>query len=406
MIKFDYNTMSKDPKLGFYQLNNQIFWDKASALLAASKLQYNYSDIKWNFNDDHFTKYDWTIEPVGHLRDFYHQRARQLREKYDYLILNFSGGSDSATVLYSFIQQNLFIDEVVIRNPQSATKKYGIDPNNLSPYNEFSEFELAAKPILKWLEIVSPKTKITIHDFSLDIVSDKINWDENFIRWTGDYINPGCIVRYTHNNIQEHINLFDKGKKIAIIFGTDKPRVIFQNEDVNFYFIDRAVHSALPATVNNGFTNLNVELFYWSADLPELIIKQCHEIKRWFENPINKNLMYMMNYKWQATPTNRQTYESIIKSIIYPDYDLSTWQVNKTSVSTVHTEWDFWMKDYKDSVGYKTFMRGVEHLYNNIDRNFMQICGLSKIPGEEFNMTNWELKPYPSKLYYVGKIQK
>lgn len=406
MIKFDYTTMTKNPKLGFYQFKNQIFWDKASALIEASKLKLNHRDIKWNFNDENFSKHDWSIEPQGNLRQFYHRRARQLRENYDYLILNFSGGSDSATVLYSFIQQNLFVDEVVIRTPHSVTEKYGVDQLNRSAYNEFSEFELAAKPILKWLEIVSPKTKITFHDFSLDIVSDKINWDENFFHWTGDYINPGCIVRYTHNSIKEHIGMFDKGKRIAVIFGTDKPRVILLEEEVHTYFLDRAVHSAFPASVTNGFTNLNVELFYWSSDLPELIIKQCHEIKRWFENPINKKLAYILDYKWQATPTNRQTYESVIKSIIYPDYDLKTWQVNKTSASAVNTEWDFWMKDYKDCVGYRTFMRGVEYLYENVDREFLQICGSSKIPGEEFHMTNWEYKMYRSKLYHIGKVQK
>lgn len=406
MIKFDYGTMSRDPKLGFYQIKKQVFWSKASALIEASRLNYNYRDVTWHFNDDTFAKYDWTVEPEGHIREFYHRRARQLRENYNYLILNFSGGSDSTTVLYSFIQQNLFIDEVVIRNPQSVTKKYGIDQQNLNASNEFSEFELAATPILKWLQIVSPKTKITLHDFSLDIVSGEINWDENFFHWTGDYVNPGCIVRYTHNSIIDHLRMFDKGKKIAIIFGIDKPRIVCQNEDVNFFFVDRSTHSALPATVNNGFNNVNVELFYWSPDLPQLIIKQCHIIKNWFENPVNKKLIYIMDYWWQGSSLNRHAYESCIKSIIYPDYDLKTWQVNKTITSTANTEWDFWMKDYKDTIGHKTFMCGVEHLYHKIDRNFMTICESEKQPGAEFTMTNWEFKMYRSKFYFIGKIKK
>lgn len=398
--------MSKNPKLGFYEVKNQVFWDKASALIEASKLNLDYTDVKWNFNDQHFSKYNWTAEPPGNIRDYYHTRAKQLREKYDYLILNFSGGSDSTTVLYSFIQQNLFIDEVIVRNPKSATEKYGTDSKNLSAYNEFSEFELAAKPILKWLETVSPKTKITFHDYSLDIISDNINWDENFFHWTGDYINPGCIVRYTHNSIYDHLKMFDKGKKIGIIFGTDKPRVICQNEDINFYFIDRAVHSSLPATVSNHFSNIEVELFYWSPDLPELIIKQCHLIKKWFEAPINQNLSYMMSYWWQIASSNRNAYESCIKAIIYPDYNLKTWQVSKTTASAIHTEWDFWMKDYKNTNGYKTFMRGVEYLYKNVNTNFMEICEPYRTPGAEFDLTNWELKPCKSKLYHIGKFQK
>lgn len=406
MAKIDYSSSGNDPKLGFYQIQNQIFYDKASALLYASKLNLSPSDLRWNFNDEFFNSYDWTIEPPGSIRDYYHIRARQIRDKYDYIILNFSGGSDSTTVLYSFIQQNLFIDEVIVRNPTAATKKYGTDQRNLSPFNEFSEFELAAKPILKWLEKVSPKTKITLHDYSLDIVSDDISWDENFFHWTGDYINFGCIVRYTHNNIYEHLKLFDKGKNIAILFGTDKPRVVYQNEDVNFYFIDRAVHSALPATVTKNWSNTNIELFYWSPDLPELIIKQCHLIKKWFEEPTNQNLSYIMDYWWHTSPVNRSSYEACVKSIIYPDYNLKTWQVNKTVSSTINTEWDFWMKDFKNTVGYKTFMRGYDHLFNNINKGFLMRDPSITIPGEDITSTTWEFKPCISKFYYLGKFKK
>lgn len=406
MIKLNHNSIQHNPKLGHYSINGKIFVDKMSALLEASKAGLKYDNVKWHFNDEVFSKVNWQIEPPGDIRTYYQHRARQIREKYDYLILNFSGGSDSTTVLYSFIQAGLFIDEVVIRNPVAATKKYGNDRYNLNPQNEFSEFEFAAKPILKWLERVSPKTKITVEDFSLDLVQDNITWDENFIHWTGDYINPGCIVRYANNRNLDHLRKFDQGKKVAIIFGTDKPRIICQDDDVNFYFFDRATHSPLPARINNDFDNVEIELFFWSPELPELIVKQCHMVKQWFEHPANKRLVYMMNYWWQTTAANRGAYESCIKGIIYPDYDLSTWQVNKTTISGVLTEWDFYMQDFKETSAYKTFMRGVEYVYNNVDKDFFTIAEPFKTPGAEFNLYNWELRPCLSKMYNIGKLIK
>lgn len=403
MIKIDHHTLSKDPKLGFYEIGNKIFWDKASALIEGSKLGLNFENLKWNFNDGIFNKSNWTTEPPGDLREFYKARARQIREKYDYIILNLSGGGDSTTVLYSFIQAGLFIDEVIVRHAATGTNHHAPDYKNFSPANEFSEFEYAAKPILNWLQTVSPKTKITVHDFSKDLIDQTIVWDENFIFWTGDYITPGCIVRYNHATNLEHLKTFDKGKKIGIIFGTDKPKITRNDNNLYLYFIDRPVHSAFPVSVNNGYTNIDVELFYWSPEFPELIIKQCHIIKRWFEIPENQRLSYMLDFWWQISNNNRTTYEWIIKSIIYPDYDLSTFQCDKP-VKAMFQEWDYWMDNFKDTKGYKTFMRGKDFLYKNINQSFLKISDPDRMPNTEMNITNWEFRPCVSKRYFIGKF--
>jgi hypothetical protein len=397
--------MSKDPKLGFYVIKDKIYWDKATALMEATKLNVNFDDVKWNFNDEVFGRYDWSVEPPGDLRFYYQTRAKQLREKYDYIILNLSGGSDSATALYSFIQSELFVDEVVVRHAGMGAKLFGYNHLNYFPENEFSEFEFAAKPLLKWLQTVSPKTKITIHDFSKDIIDQNLVWDENFIHWTGDYVTPGCIVRYNHVTNSDHLKNFDKGKKIGIIFGVDKPRVTFQQEDVNVIFLDRPVHIAQPATVSSGYTNQTVELFYWSPDLPELVIKQCHTIKKWFEHPMNQNLSYMLNFWWQTSPINRSAYEACIKPVIYPDYDCRTFQTNKPSTA-MFQEWDYWLLSHKESQGYKTFMRGMKHLYKNIDNEFLRIKDNVKKPGIEMDSDNWEYRTCISKQYFLGKFNK
>jgi len=247
MIKIDHTTLAKDPTLGFYEIGSQVYWDKASALMAGTRQNLGWSDIHWNFNDVEFGQFDWTIEPPGNIRDYYHARARQLREKYDYLILNCSGGGDSTTMLYAFINQGLHVDEIFVRHATAGTNKYNATNKIFDPSNEFSEFEYAALPLIKWLENVSPRTKITVHDFSLDIINDTLTWDENFIHWCGDYVTPGCIVRYSHASQKDSLNTFDKGKRIGILFGTDKPRIIIDNDKVYTLFGDRQVSSALPA---------------------------------------------------------------------------------------------------------------------------------------------------------------
>jgi hypothetical protein len=404
MIKLDHTTMVKNPALGWYELDGKVFWSKAEALMEATKLGLSLDKLHWNFNDSVFGKFNWHNEPPGDIRLYYWQRARQLREKYDYLILNLSGGSDSVTVLYSFIQQGLHLDEVVVRYPKAGTNKYQADNKNHDASNEFSEFEFAAKPILKWLADVSPNTKITIHDFSKDVIDDNIIWDENFIHWTGDFVTPGCIVRFNNLSNIDNLRNFDKGKNIGIIFGVDKPRVQVENGNVYLKFVDRPVHAALPSTVTSGYTNTTVELFFWSPELPELVAKQCHLIKKWFELEQNKRLQFMLKQSWQLSAINRTTYEACIKGTIYPDYDLETFQCNKP-VKSMFQEWDYWLNDFKNSAGYKTFMRGMIHLYQNINTDFLNINAVSKQIGADLTASNWEYRVCVSNSYFIGKLQ-
>ena len=48
------------------------------------------------------------------IRELIDTRTRQLAQRYDKIILAFSGGTDSITVYNSFVRQNIFIDEIII----------------------------------------------------------------------------------------------------------------------------------------------------------------------------------------------------------------------------------------------------------------------------------------------------
>ena len=95
--------LEQNPKLGFYTVNGKNFYSKPQALLEATATGQFPT---WNFNREVFSRMDTTKEPQLSLRELYRMRAQQLRDRYDYIRLEFSGGSDSATVLYSFINNN------------------------------------------------------------------------------------------------------------------------------------------------------------------------------------------------------------------------------------------------------------------------------------------------------------
>ena len=160
--------LENNPKLGYYIVGDKIFYNKHLALLESTRTKHF---PHWNFNREVYQKINTTIEPQTSLREFYRLRAQQIRDKYDWIRLEFSGGSDSTTVLYSFINNGIHIDEVVYRFPAHGTQGLDPDPKNTKPENTLSEYEYAAKPVLQHLTTHFPQIKITVHDFSKNIIN-------------------------------------------------------------------------------------------------------------------------------------------------------------------------------------------------------------------------------------------
>jgi hypothetical protein len=92
--------LENNPKLGYYTVGQIRHYIKPEALIAATK---HNQFPEWHFNRDVFDVYAWHQEPEIGLRELYRMRAQQLRDKYDYIRLEVSGGGDSATAAFSFI---------------------------------------------------------------------------------------------------------------------------------------------------------------------------------------------------------------------------------------------------------------------------------------------------------------
>ena len=120
-------TYEPNKKLGYYLVGDEVYYNKIQALLDGSQKNL---PVKWFFNEDKFIKYPWHIEPEETLRELYQQRAQQLRDTYDYIRVEASGGGDSTTVIYSFLLNGIHLDEVVFRYPKQGEKGVAGDPND------------------------------------------------------------------------------------------------------------------------------------------------------------------------------------------------------------------------------------------------------------------------------------
>jgi hypothetical protein len=354
--------LEQNDKLGFYTVGDKKFYSKPMALMEATQTnQFPH----WNFNNNVFDNLNYTQCPETPLLDLYRIRAQQLRDKYDYIRLELSGGSDSVTALYSFVNNNIHIDEVVVKYPKTGEKNVEDDPFNHKPENTLSEFKYAALPVLNWLKTRAPRTKITIYDYSVDMLTT--SYDEGWVLNTKDYFQPGHAFKHNPIAAKEHKELADSGKNICVLYGVDKPKVCIKDKKWYMYFIDVIANHSV-GTVGD-YTNLTNEYFFWTPDLPELVLKQAHIVINWFNLPQNQYLQYLCrwpNYSY----TQRSAYEHIVKPLIYPHYDPTTFQTNKPS-NSFYNEMDYWFyTNLKDTDQYRIWKAGLRFLVDKIDPKF------------------------------------
>ena len=230
----------------FWAYDNKTYASVFDLFDAATiKQDYNPKYQFW-FNDDVFSKINWKQNPSIKLETLYKIRAQQLRDKYDYLILAVSGGSDSRQMLKSFIDNNIFVDEVVSTYPLKLLEKTQLTKDPMHPMGLIFEYEYAAMPLLKELSEKSPNTKITIKDYS-DFLEKKYTDSNTLIS------NENSLSISTHWYVdifriyqkQAFYELAENTKKprVAVVNGSDKPYLLYhKNGSVYFHFLDLIRH--------------------------------------------------------------------------------------------------------------------------------------------------------------------
>ena len=319
MLPKNFTTISKtnmNHELGYYKVGDKIHLNKIAALVDGTQRNIH---PKWVFNNDVFDAVDWTQEPEDDLESLYRARALQIREKYDYVVLSYSGGSDSQNILDTFLKNNIRIDEIVSCWPVSIADKMNANIWDYRPENQISEWELRAKPQLEKLAKTNPEIKITIHNWSA--AYDQYKVQDGYIEDRGIHAGPYSGLRWDYQHMPDVDRSLNKHKNSVVIWGACKPRVCWHNDAYRLYFTD-LVGSGSVDVLNAEKT----EYFYWHPDSWQIIAKQAHLIVKFMEsNPIFKQFII-----WPTpSPKARDFYETAIRAIIYPGMDLNFFQASK-----------------------------------------------------------------------------
>lgn len=369
------NHFEQNPALGYYRVSGAVYHNKIEALLSAGTLHHP----TWHFNEHVYDTLDWSIEPNFDIESLYAERARQLREKYDYVAIFFSGGADSSTVLNSFVKNNLFVDEVIVGHPESGLRDWD-QKTDSDPRYTVSEYYHTVVPQLKQLAVDSPNTKITINDYFQDMI-DEYKSDE-WILAARDYFHPSFVSRYSKKNLTHVKKLCEAGKRVTFVYGVDKPRIAMMNGNYYCYFLDIIANTSTWDL--DDYSTASTEYFYWTPDFPLLPIKQAHLVANWLDTPEANKFRRVVEWppkNYEENQILKTVYDRAIREPIYPGWNFDYFQTHK-STSAIRAEQDAWFfKHHQNTHIHDTWTAGVDHLTSMIADRWLQRNTTGKIQG-------------------------
>lgn len=383
-----------DPKtFGYYTVNDNLVFSKIEALELSERLN---CPARFHYNDDVFSACDWTHEPTVSLAELYVARARQIRLKYDHVVIFYSGGADSHNMLEAFVNSGIEPDEIVSFHSLAA------DGDRASAFNR-EVFETAVPYVenLKKQKRLSDQVTHRLLDMS-DIIArfnDEINWHEF------EYYINGCVSinNVARARLREYVtdwaNIIDTGKRLGLVWGYDKPRVNQVHSKFFLEFMD--LHDNCVSVINQQHAKPGYydEMFYHTPDLPEITVKQAHVVKNFLQNtnlphPFLTNKITGVGHVMKPIDGKKQPHwlsQDGLSHLIYPWFNVQLYYEKKpTDIITSKRDRWFW----SDPVLSKNFSSAVDSIVNRFGQRWA-----------DFTSEHRWTQSFRSKPYLIGKLR-
>jgi hypothetical protein len=248
----------------YFRVNNKIIFNQ---ILAKYESFVSKKPIEFVCHNELYDQMNWLQEPAESIDQLMDRHAFNLRNKYEKLVLLWSGGTDSHTIYNVFKRNNIHIDEIIYfagdffsggtEFDTGISNQYveWLQKNHYDPLTKITvrnRFDLAAKQ-----QIVNSEDwilqNITMMPQMASGIGDPVMWNY-------------CAEQYSNT-------------KWCLVVGVEQPRVFFQNSKYyscfdSFYFLSFI-----------GFQN--AECFYTE---PQLALKQSYIIKRMLKKRFLTNI--------------------------------------------------------------------------------------------------------------------
>lgn len=361
---------------GFYEIGPYKTYSKVEAIEISARTGV---DLQWNFNNSIFSQYNWKVEPPGDLSFWYAERAKQIRDRYDYIVLMYSGGPDSWNMLKAFVDNNIFIDEIshyIVHEgtPVSLDEEYNL------------EVVATSYPTAKKLIETNPTYKHTVHrvidggQFLIEKITN-VNPLDYFYQEGNFYFGAwGTTFSDVRHKLPDYQRIVDKKQSVCFLWGYDKPQIVTSaTGQYKLQFTECA--GSMMVKPKHQMENIQGkfdEAFYWTPDLPELTCKQAHILKRYIEacdvsQPdgyyLKKTDTETLGYLVAFT-RNNQRYELTkhsIHKLIYNQWDTNTIVCDKPGSPVLSNKDVWWFKNTNDKQT-AWYTSGIMHLRNHIKK--------------------------------------
>ena len=248
----------------FYYVNGKKF---SNEFLAQYESYKSGSSIKFLCNDDLYDNLNWINEPEESMEFLMNIHALNLRQKYDYIILNWSGGTDSHTIYNVFKRNNIHIDEIVAK---------------------YTSTDFFPKKNVEWLQENhwDSSTKITVfHDHDKSKRKTAI-YDENWL-----FDDSSSFKRFGSTGVDlSDIKVAEDNcghKNWCIIVGFEKPYLV----KINSIYYSTIPDNSVRAVIGS---NPRIECFFLE---PKIHLKQSHLLKKYLKNNPNVDIKDPYGYK-------------------------------------------------------------------------------------------------------------
>lgn len=322
-------TISHPDKFGYYQSGAFKTYRKLEAIQAYDRTG---AFPEWNFNRQIFDRIDWYHEPKDDLWSFYRQRCRQIRDAYDYCVLFYSGGSDSDNILRAWIDAGCTLDEIATIKISSATTALG-------NFDWAVEVPQVVEPTIRLLK----QQGLDFRYREIDSVAHTVDYlrhsiDDYFFQASQSFSPNNTMKSRLRETIADYRDIIDSGRKLCLIWGSDKPQIRYDpiNDQWFFDFVDIVDNCVSPYVQEKHAQGWYDELFYWTPDLPLMLVKQAHALRRWCMT-VHDPGFYQKNptpYGYNRLLDRFLTVDAA-KIVLYPRWDTKTLVAPKPKFGSV-----------------------------------------------------------------------
>jgi len=370
-------------KFGFYTVGDRTTYSKMEALEWASTTSL---EAEWNFNHSAFSALDWKHEPETDLWTLYKMRAKQIRENYDYVVLWYSGGSDSHNLLLAWIDAGLKIDEI------ATTWNYEATSDAQNHYN--AEITNVVFPDVQKLKDSGIEFKFRLVDISQYCIDLFETWHSDFEYNVNFHVSPNNPAKHLfRDKISDYKNMIEAGKKVCFVWGKEKPFMVYENGKHAFRFCDNIDNCVGPYVQKKYHQGWYDELFYWSPDFPLIPIKQAHVVKNFITHSTDAGAFadsVRGSYKSNGySPLfDKFLKDEPVKTLLYPKWSNDIF-CNGKAHSFVYSARDKWLLTSNVLAGLR-YRSIVNSIYGRLDPLRREEDGFKK-----------NMMPFYSPLYYL-----